>query len=72
MEIGVHLTTVPNQGEADVICGMLRAAGIKCADRAAQAGGLPGLMGSAGSWREILVSEEDLEAARKLLDGRPM
>ena len=70
MEIGVPLTAVPNQGEADVICGMLRAAGIKCADRPAQTGGLPGLMGSAG-WREILVSDDDLEAARKLLDGRP-
>jgi hypothetical protein len=30
MEVGVHLTTVSSQGEADVICSLLRAAGIKC------------------------------------------
>jgi hypothetical protein len=65
MEIGVHLTTVSSQGEADVICGMLRAAGIRCGSREAT-GSWTGSMAS-GLWTEILVAEKDLEAARELL-----
>jgi Putative prokaryotic signal transducing protein len=65
VEIGVHLTTVGSQGEADVICGMLRAAGISCADREAS-GTWTGSMAS-GIWREILVPEADLEVAQTLL-----
>src|SRR2546429_8117122 len=37
VEIGVHLTTVASQGEADVICALLRANGIVCGERAAGA-----------------------------------
>lgn len=70
MDIGVHLTTVGSQGEADVICSMLRAAGIKCADREAS-GAWTGSMAS-GFWREILVSKADLESARELLAGDPL
>ena len=70
MEVGVHLTTVASQGEADVICSMLRAAGIECGDREAT-GSWTGSMAS-GFWREILVAESDLEAARELLAGRPV
>jgi hypothetical protein len=68
MEVGVHLTTVGSQGEADVICSMLRAFGIECADREAT-GTWTGSMAS-GLWREILVAEGDLEAARWLLADR--
>ena len=67
METGVHLTDVPTESEAEVVCGMLRAAGIKCGERAASASAGPGMLGSGGGWREILVSESDLEAAQKLL-----
>jgi hypothetical protein len=35
MEFGVRLTVVWSQAEADVICALLRANGIKCDDRAA-------------------------------------
>lgn len=65
MEVGVHLTTVASQGEADVICGLLRTAGIECGDREAT-GAWTGSMAH-GTWREILVAEADLEAARMLL-----
>jgi hypothetical protein len=68
MEVGVHLTTVASQREADVICGMLRAEGIKCGAREAT-GAWTGSMAS-GLWYEILVSEGDLEVARELLAAR--
>jgi hypothetical protein len=68
MEVGVHLTTVGSQGEADVIRGLLRADGIACGDREAT-GAWTGSMAH-GSWREILVAEADLEAAWELLASR--
>lgn len=61
MTLGVRLTVVAGQGEADVICSLLRAAGIGCAERMADS------IESSGGWREILVSESDLAPARELL-----
>lgn len=46
MTLGVGLTVVASQGEADVICSLLRAEGIKCAERMAES------IESSGSWRE--------------------
>jgi hypothetical protein len=69
MEIPVHLTAVASQTEADMICSLLRANGIKCGDRAADVA-IQGIGGS-GGWREILVSEDQLEAARELLPTTP-
>jgi hypothetical protein len=66
VEIGVRLTVVPNQGEADMICSLLRANGITCAERPANAA-IPGMTGF-GSWREILVPEDQLATARELLE----
>ena len=62
----VRLTAVPNEGEAEIICGMLRVEGIRCAhritdlahDEAGQA---------FGGWREILVAESDFARAHELL-----
>jgi type III secretory pathway lipoprotein EscJ len=61
MTLGARLTVVPSQGEADVICSLLRAEGITCAERMADS------VESSGAWREILVSESDLASARELL-----
>ena len=61
MTLGVRLTIVGSQGEADVICSFLRAEGIKCAERMADS------VETSGGWREILVSESDLALARELL-----
>jgi type III secretory pathway lipoprotein EscJ len=61
MTLGVRLTVVPSQGEADVICSLLRAEGISCAERMADS------IESSGGWREILVEESDLAFARELL-----
>jgi hypothetical protein len=65
METGVRLTAVGTQTEADIICSLLRANGIKCGERAADVAVYG--VGGFGGWREILVAEADLEAARELL-----
>ena len=66
METPVHLTAVGSQTEADIICSLLRENGIKCGDRPTDVA-IQG-MGGSGGWREILVSEEQLEAARSSTD----
>jgi hypothetical protein len=67
----VRLDVVPNQGEADVICSLLRVNGIVCGDRVMDASaGTFGGAGGTGGWREVLVSEPDLARARELLATR--
>jgi hypothetical protein len=61
----VRLTVVGSQGEADVICSLLRTHGIRCADRAANISAERG--GGFGGWREIMVSNHDADSARELL-----
>jgi hypothetical protein len=63
----VVVLTVSGLSEAEVVCGLLRSAGIKCAYRDTEAidSSLEDFM-AAGS-REILVHEADLEAAKELL-----
>lgn len=59
--LGVRLTVVASQSEANVICSLLHSEGIKCAERMADS------IETSGGWREILVSETDLASARELL-----
>ena len=63
----VVVKVVSGQSEAEVVRGLLRSAGIKCAYRDTDAidSSLEDFM-AAGS-REILVHESDLEAAKELL-----
>jgi hypothetical protein len=63
----VVLTVVSGESEAEVVCGLLRSAGIKCAYRDTDAidSSLEDFM-AAGA-REILVDPADLEAAKELL-----
>jgi hypothetical protein len=63
----VVLTVVSGGSEAEVVCGLLRSAGIDCAYRDTEAidSSLEDFI-AAGS-REILVHESDLEAAKELL-----
>jgi hypothetical protein len=66
----VVVTVVSDESEADVVCGLLRSAGIECAYRETQA--IDSLIEDftpAGP-REILVRASDLDAARELL-ARP-
>jgi hypothetical protein len=61
----VPLTTVRDENEAELICGLLRNSGIEC-DWTVTTQGLAGVFGDAGP-REIFVSRADLEAAQELL-----
>jgi hypothetical protein len=63
----VVVTVVSGESEAEVVCGLLRSAGIKCAYRDTEAidSSLEDFM-PAGS-REILVDAADLEAAKQLI-----
>lgn len=69
----VPLTTVPNEMEADMLCGMLQANGITCTHRSTGvlAEGFGSAVNSAvfgeAATTEVLVEEEQLEEARKLL-----
>lgn len=65
MEAGVCLTVVGSQGEADVICSLLRARGIECAERATDLSAEQG--GGWGGQREVLVTRGDLATAQELL-----
>jgi hypothetical protein len=61
------LKVVSSTSEAEVLCGLLRSSGIKCAYRDTDAidSSLEDFM-SAGA-QEILVHQSDLEAAKELL-----
>jgi len=61
------LTVVSGESEAQVVCGLLRSAGIECGYRDTDAIDSPlEDFISAGS-QEILVHESDLETAKELL-----
>jgi hypothetical protein len=64
VEFGIRLTVVPTEGEAEVICGLLRANGIPCGHRevelASQAFG--------GWWHEVLVPKDRLAEAGELVE----
>jgi hypothetical protein len=63
----VVLRVVSGESEAEVVCGLLRSAGIKCAYRDTEAIDSPLEDFMAAGSREILVREADLEAAKELL-----
>jgi hypothetical protein len=67
MDEGVPVTTVTGETEADVVCGLLRSAGIECGHRVTEETDslLEGI--ASDGPREILVHEDDLAAARALL-----
>jgi Putative prokaryotic signal transducing protein len=62
----VHLTVVRNEGEAELLCGLLRTEGIECDHRPTNfgVGTMDGLPGGA---REVVVAEASLERAQELL-----
>jgi hypothetical protein len=68
---GVVVTVVSGETEAEVVCGLLRSAGIECAYRDTQAIDSPLEDFIASGPREILVREADAQAARALLDASP-
>jgi hypothetical protein len=64
----VTLTVVPNQLEAEMLCGELRANGIECTFEVTNPAAAVGQfgVGQAGP-SAVLVEEEQLDEARKLL-----
>ena len=63
----VVLKVVSGQSEAEVVCGLLRSAGIDCAHRDTEAIDSPLEDFIAAGSQEILVQESDLAAAKELL-----
>ena len=63
----VRLTVVPNEMEADVICGKLRANGIECGHRKTDMAGAWTVGFASGGPTEILVDESRLDEARKIV-----
>ena len=64
---GVVLTVVSGEPEAEIVCGLLRSAGIVCAYRDTEVIDSPLEDFTAAGTREILVRDSDLEAAKELL-----
>ncbi|HSC51392.1 MAG TPA: DUF2007 domain-containing protein [Gaiellaceae bacterium] len=65
----VRVTTVPGEPEAEVLCGLLRANGIKCGHRPTEEDDSAfENFGGEGGTREILVDPADLEDAKALLN----
>ena len=63
----VVLTVVPNETEAELLCGLLRANGIECAHRETDAIDSPVEDFIPAGPREVMVYERDAEAAQALL-----
>lgn len=66
----VRLTVVPNEAEAEIVCGMLRDRNIKCGYRKTDAAGAWTVGFASGGPIEILVDDRDFISARKLI-ARP-
>jgi Putative prokaryotic signal transducing protein len=64
---GVVLTVVASEGEADIVCGLLRTAGIDCDYRDTDAIDSSLEEFTPAGPREIIVHEADLDAARELI-----
>jgi Putative prokaryotic signal transducing protein len=69
-EEAIVLTVVSGEPEADIVCGLLRTAGIDCAYRDTDAIDSPLEDFTAAGAREILVRARDVEAAREILAAR--
>jgi hypothetical protein len=63
----VVLKVVSDESEAEIVCGLLRSAGLECGYRDTDAIDSPFEDFTASGPREILVHDADLETARALL-----
>jgi hypothetical protein len=63
----VVLTVVSGEQEAEIVCGLLRSAGIECGSRDTEAIETPLEDFIATGPREILVREGDLDEAKSVL-----
>jgi hypothetical protein len=67
MDEGVVLSTVSDEIEAELVCGLLRSAGIECGHRLTEAtdSAFEGI--ALDGPREVIVHQAHLEAARAVL-----
>jgi hypothetical protein len=63
------VTVVSGESEAEVVCGLLRSAGIECGHRDTEAIDTPLENFIAAGPQEILVHDSDLKAAREVLEA---
>lgn len=68
MEDAVVLKVVGDETEAELVCGLLRSAGLECGYRDTEATDSLLEDFTAAGPREILVQPKDLEAARAVVD----
>lgn len=66
MDEPVAVTTVADELEADVVCGLLRSAGLECGFRHTAAAD-SAFEGIGGGRMEIIVHADDVETAREVL-----
>jgi hypothetical protein len=66
MDEPVPVATVADELEADVVCGLLRSAGLECGFRHTTASD-SAFEGIGAGRMEIIVHEHDVEAAREIL-----
>ena len=71
MDEAVAVTRVSGEIEADLVCGLLRSAGIECGHRVTQEidSAFDNFAGDGP--HEVIVHPADLEAARELLADQP-
>jgi len=62
----VHLTVVPNEYEAELLCALLRTEGLTCDQRSTNLS-----VGRMDGMREIVVAEQDLARAQEILAASP-
>jgi hypothetical protein len=67
----VVVTVVSGETEAEVVCNLLRSAGLECAYRDTESIDSPIEDFIASGPREILVRESDLEVAKQVLGKEP-
>jgi hypothetical protein len=67
----VVVTVVPDEAEAEVVCGRLRAEGIPCGHRPSPLEAARSAVSGFGASApvEVCVAEEHLEAARAVVEG---
>ena len=68
MDGQTRLTVVPDEGAAEVVCGLLRSEGILCFHRPTDLGA-EAAIAAVGQWKEIVVRVDDLPRAQELLHG---
>ena len=64
----VHLTVVPNEAEAELLCALLRTEGIDCDHRPTNFG-VASMDGLPGGPREVTVEEDGLVRAQEILEA---